>query len=119
MESRGTGLRPQRPTGWERRPAAPLTQQSTQGPSQLRSAGGAQAPIPSQVTNVLGESPGGFITQIIAGRPGLEAERARPGNDGVFGGSGGLPSQNFGGNHGNHLVDGSASPHVTGGRGKF
>lgn len=119
-ESRGTGLRPQRPAGWERRPAVPLSgaqAQGPQGPSQLRSAGTPQAPIPGQVVDTLADAPGGFIAQIVAGRPGMANERSRPGDAGnVSGSTGGFPSQNMGGNH---LTGGSASPHVTKGRGTF
>jgi hypothetical protein len=115
---RGTGLRPQRPAGWERRPGVPMDgkqAEGPQGPSELRSVGTPQGSFPSEVVNTLAASPGGFMTQILAGRPGLEAEKARPGDSSNLGGTGGLPGNNLGGK-GNHIVKGSASPHVTKGQ---
>ncbi len=80
----GTGLRPNRPPGeWEKRPL-PMTgaqADGPQGPSVLRSLGTPQGCFPSQVVDVLADSPGGFLTQILAGRPGMELERNKPGDD--------------------------------------
>ena len=111
----GTGLRPQRmPKEWEKRPL-PMTQESPQGPSELRSARPAQGVFPSEVVDTLAASPGGFLTQIVAGRPGMERERAKPGDDTNVGGTGGIPGPNTGLSR--QPTRGSASGHVT--RGQF
>lgn len=118
-ESRGTGLTQRRPTGWERRPAVPMSGAQAagpQGPSQLRSAGQAQGEFPSQVIDTLADAPGGFITQLIAGRPGIEAQRSQPGNAGNVAGSlGGFPGPNTGLSH----TTGKSVVGKTSGRGTF
>lgn len=92
----GTGLRPNRmPSEWEKRPLQMTGAQAAgpQGPSQLRSTGTPQgAAFPSDVINVLEES-GSFISQILAGRPGMEKERSKPGdNSNQSGPLGGFPA---------------------------
>lgn len=101
MESRGTGLRPQRPAGWEQQatinfksPGGPNS--APQGPAKgpAVTSRSMQAPIPGEIGTQLQQGPGGFLGQILMGRPGMEGERSRPGNDGNtakggFGASGG------------------------------
>jgi len=80
----GTGLRPNRmPKEWERRPLQMTGKEADgpQGPSELRSINSPQGEFPAEVINTMEQAPGDFITQIIAGRPGLEKSRARPGDD--------------------------------------
>ena len=95
----GTGLRPQRlPSEWEKRPLE-LTKESPQGPEKQGAvtSRSMQAPIPSTVVDAMASAPGGFVTQILAGRPGMQVERARPGDGGnVVPSIGGLPAAGSG-----------------------
>ena len=99
----GTGLRPNRmPSEWEKRPLPMDGAQAEgpQGPSALRSINSPQAPFPSDVVNVMAEG-GGFVSQILAGRPGMQAERATPGdNTNQSGPLGGFPGPNMTGTSG-------------------
>lgn len=116
MENRGTGLTPNRvPSEWQKS-KVDMTSAPKQGPTSTmaptsRSAGAtgfmdvvmrarpsaafgsqneqrAQAPIPSQVIDVLAESPGGFIAQHVAGGDFSKEEQ--------HGGGGGNTSESIG-----------------------
>jgi len=115
MENRGTGLTPQRPPAEWVKQKLDMTSQPKQGPSQTmgptsRSAGGfmdavlrnrpsaiyaegrsvPQAPIPSEVIDVLSDaSAGGYISQTLAGVGSFATEEQH-------GGGGGNTSESLG-----------------------
>lgn len=117
MENRGTGLTPNRlPSEWEKSKVN-LTSEPDQGPSKTMPAtrdisGGtsftdvamrgrpsslyseqrsvAQAPIPTDVIDVLSDAPGGFVSQTVAGVGSFATEE----QDGGGGGNTGEPANN-------------------------
>jgi hypothetical protein len=123
VETRGTGLKQNKPPGWETgshvnfSPDGP--NRAPQGPGKgiMPTSRGMQAPIPGEIDSQLQQSPGGFLRQILMGRPRMEAERARPGDAaavGQFGPSDGPMVTKEG-------VQGGAAqnPHIGGGKGGF
>lgn len=44
-----------------------------------------QAPIPGEIGTQLEQAPGGFLAQIIMGRPGMAKERCKPGDAAAVG----------------------------------
>lgn len=142
----GTGLKQQRlPSEWEKRPLemSGAQAQGPQGPakgwygSEKAQGGGERrslAPVGhnqscenSEINDAVDQAAGGgLINQIVLGRPGVLAQKARPGNDDNVSGSpggrtGGLPGPNVGGSRAK--TTGTHSPHVVGGnepkRGSF
>lgn len=97
MESRGTGLRPNRPPGWEHGAHIDFAPNGPHGAPQGALKQGEvtsrsmQGVIPGEIGTQLDQSPGGFLGQILMGRPGMEAQH-RPGDAaavGQFGPTGG------------------------------
>lgn len=134
-ESRGTGLRPQRPVGWEKSaridfsPSGPnqAPQGDAKGP--MPTSRSMQAPIPGEIGTQLEQAPGGFLAQQLMGRPGMQVERARPGDDGNIvkagaGMAGGFPAAGKGPGGGLESKPGitggaAANPHIGAGKGGF
>ena len=88
METRGTGLKPQRlPSEWEKRPLQ-MTKESPQGPAKTgKATSRSLAPIAGTVVTQLQQGdPGGFISSVLASRPSA-AVRTKPGDDGNVGGT--------------------------------
>ena len=87
-------MRPaQRPPGEWVKETLPITAESPQGPSKTSmptsrdfvpgsESRSGLAPIPGDIQTVFDDSPGSFLNQIMAGRPGMALERSVPGNDG-------------------------------------
>jgi len=80
----GTGLKPGRlPSEWEKRPLQ-MTKEPDQGPEvtskpTMRSLAPMNQPVIDQLQQA---DPGGFISGILASRPGAAVARTRPGDDG-------------------------------------
>ncbi len=90
--------RTQRPSGWEHGSRIDFSPGGKNGAPQGPAKGPAvtsrsmQAPIPSEVIDSMESAPQNFISQIIAGRPGMAGERARPGDSGNVASGGFGPS---------------------------
>lgn len=71
IESRGTGLTPNRmPSQWEKRPLE-MSKEAPQGAAETsRPTSRSLAPIPGEVTSKLSQGdPGGFLGSVLASRP--------------------------------------------------
>lgn len=85
-ESRGTGLKQNKPPGWETGSHINFKEVGPYGAEQGPEKGphptsrGMQAPIPGEIGTQLDQAPGGFLGQIIMGRPGMANQRERPGD---------------------------------------
>jgi hypothetical protein len=121
------------PSEWMKE-TLPMTQEAPQGPavtsrptSRDFAPGGesrmmGQAPIPGEVQTVFEQSPGSFLNQIFAGRPGMQGERSVPGDDGNVqtGNQGG--EEQAKGSASKHYISGNAVPPIgsqTGPKGAF
>ncbi len=101
----GTGLRPNRlPGDWEKT-TLEMTKMSPQGPEVGKLATGTsrsmpQGEIPADILGQIESVPNGFIPQLIAGRPGMQREQVRPGDDSNKAGPTGFPAAGLGGGGG-------------------
>lgn len=124
MDSRGTGLRPQRPAGWEKTGMISISatgpNAAPQGPAKgpAVTSRSMQAPIPGDSVGALQQG-GGFLAQQLAGRPGMSVERAKPGDDSNVSSSGFVASGGPMTTKGGVLGSTSGTPHFGASKGGF
>lgn len=88
MESRAAGgLTHRRPAGWEHSSRIDFNEGGPNGSPQGPGKGieptsrSMQGVIPGEIGTQLDQAPGGFLGQILMGRPGMALERSKPGDD--------------------------------------
>jgi hypothetical protein len=111
------------PSEWMKE-TLPMTKESPQGPAvtsrptsrdfapSAESRMMGQAPIPGDVQTAFEQSPGSFLNQILAGRPGMAGERSVPGDDGNVQLGNGTGEEQAKGSASKHGISGNRVPSV-------